>query len=538
MQCSKGVKHPCHERPLATLKPGPSNYAMPTAAPPFRQAARGPITFGVLLATVMGALDMTVVNVALPHMQGDLSASPEQITWVLTSYIVTVAVMTPLSGWLVAQFGLKLMLLTCITGFTLTSVLCGMATSMPQIVIFRVMQGMLAAPMMPAAQAVLLNIYPPERLGRAMAIFTMAAVVAPVIGPVVGGYLTEDFSWRWCFYINVPAGIGAAALLFVFLPAEPAAPRPFDFLGFGTLGLTISAFQLMLDRGTTKDWFGSNEICIEAAVAVTAFCVYLAHTLTTRQRLFPAALFQDRNLLTSAAFSFCFSFLLFGSLTVLPLMMQGVLGYSVIHTGILSMPRGVVMMAVLQIMGRLDALVNRQLLLSIGLVFIVTAFWQMSQFDLSMTGEQIVWATMLQGIGQGIISVPMTTLGFATILPGLRADASAFTNLMRNLGGSVGVAAIQAVTVVNMQTMHASMANHFTSTSPMLISTHPGFLSPRDTRLFSAEITRQATMVAYVDDFWLMSVMALMCFALVLLLRQPPKQQKIGKLPVAEAGHG
>ncbi len=489
------------------------------------QANRGPITIGILLATVMSALDTTVVNVALPHMEGNLSASPEQITWVLTSYIVAVAVMTPVSGWLVARFGLKPMLLVCITGFTAASVLCGVATNLPQIVLFRLLQGMLAAPLMPTAQAVLLNINPPDRIGRAMAVFTMASVVAPVVGPVVGGFLTEDYSWRWCFFINVPAGIGAVVLLWLYLPGEAARPRRFDFLGFGSLAVAVSSFQLMLDRGTTQDWFG------------TAFFVYLVHSFTTNTPLFPRALFRDRNLVTSTILNFFFGMLMFCSLTLLPLMMQGLLGYPVIWSGILSMPRGVVMLAVLQVMGRLDALVSRQLLVAVGLAFVVLAFWQMSFFDLSMSGTQIVSATALQGVGQGILFVPLATLGFSTIAPHLRPDASALSNLLRNLGGSVGVAAIQALTVQNTATMHASMAAHITASNGALGATLPDLHSAFGVASLNAEITRQATMVAYADDYRLMAIIGLLCFGLVFLLHQPRKRDAVGEPAFFDVGH-
>ena len=482
--------------------------------------ARGPITFGILLATVMSALDTTVVNVALPHMQGNLSASPDQITWVLTSYIVAVAVATPVSGWLVARFGVRAMLLACIAGFTLASALCGAAASLPQIVLFRVIQGIFAAPLIPTAQAVLMNINPPERLGRSMAMFVMASMVAPVLGPVVGGFLTEDYSWRWCFYINLPAGVGAMVLLWRYLPREALQPRPFDFLGFGSLALAVSSFQLMLDRGTTQDWFGSREICIEAAIAATALCVYLAHTFTTRNPLFPLPLFRDRNLVTSVVLNFFLMAVMYCSLMLLPLMMQGVLGYSVIHSGVLSMPRGLIMLTVLYAMGRLDGVVSRQVLVAIGICFVMAAFWQMSRFDLSMSGRDIIRATALQGIGQGLIFVPLATLGFSTIPQALRPDASALSNLLRNLGGSVGVAAMQGLTVANTQTMHASLAAHITSSNPAML---PDALSPMGAAALNAEITRQATMVAYVDDFWLMGVVSLLCFAMVLLLLRQPK---------------
>ena len=510
---------------------------MQSASSPISQPARGPITFGIILAAVMSALDTTVVNVALPHMEGSLSASPEQITWVLTSYIVAVAVMTPLSGWLITRFGIKPTMLVCVAGFTIASALCGAAVTLPQIVLFRMLQGALAAPLMPAAQVVLFNINPPERHGRAMAMFTMASVVAPVVGPVVGGYLTEDLSWRWCFYINVPAGIGALAILSTYMPHEPVHPRRFDFLGFGSLALAVSALQLMLDRGTSQDWFGSNEIRIEAAVAGTAFCFYLAHTFTTEHPLFPPALFRDRNLVASAIFNFFFMALMFSSLMLLPLMMQGLLGYSVIHSGVLSMPRGLVMLAILPFMGRLEGKVNRQLLVAVGMGFIVLAFLQMTKFDTSMTGKQIVVATALQGVGQGILFVPLATLAFATVSRGLRADASALSNLLRNLGGSIGVAAIQAVTASNIQTVHASLATHITTSMPIRMPVMPDMLSSGGVAAMNAEITRQATMVAYIDDFWLMSVLSVICLGLVFLLRQQPSRATDGGMPLIEVGH-
>jgi DHA2 family multidrug resistance protein len=502
-------------------------------------AARGPITLGIMLATVMGALDTTIVNVALPHMLASLSASPEQITWVITSYIVATAVTTPICGWLAARFGLKLMLLVSIVGFTITSMLCGMATSLPEMVLFRILQGVFAAPVMPLGQAVLLNINPPERFGRAMALFTMAAVVAPVVGPVVGGSLTDDFSWRWCFYINLPTGIGAFLLLWIFLPREAAAPRRFDFLGYGSLAVAVATFQLMLDRGPSQDWFASAEVWTWTLLAAGAFWIYVTHSLTAREPLFPPALIRDRNFVTATIFGFFFSVLMFSSLTLMPLMMQGVLGYSVMYSGMLSMPRGVVMLLILQIIGRFDAVIDRRLLVAFGLGLIVLGFWEMSKFDLMMTGHQIVWATILQGIGQGILFVPLATLSFATIDPSLRPDASSMSNLLRNLGGSVGIAITQAVTATNSQAMHASLAAHIRPDDPMLRATLPPYLSPDTVQgalALDAEINRQATMVAYVNDFRMLVVIGLLCIPLVLLLRQP--RRIVGaRNAAAEAAH-
>jgi DHA2 family multidrug resistance protein len=475
------------------------------------------ITLGIILSTFMSAIDTTVANIALPHMQGSLSASPEQITWVITSYIVATAVTIPVSGWLAAKFGIKPMLLASITAFAAASILCGLATSLPQLVLFRMLQGMAAAPMMPLTQTVLFNINPPERYGRAMALFTMAAVVAPAVGPIFGGYLTEDFSWRWCFFINVPVGIISLLLITTFLPGDTPEPRRFDFLGFGSLAIAIAAFQLVLDRGTTLDWFSSREIWVEATVAGTAFWVFCAHSLTTAQPLFPSGLLRDRNFVTSIVFGFFFSVLTFSSFTLLPLMMQGLLGYSVIHAGVLSMPRGIVMLLILQVMGRIDAIVDRRLLVTAGLACFVTAFWLMSRFSLDMSGEPIVWASMMQGVGQGILFVPLSTLGFATISQKLRPDASALSNLIRNVGGSIGVATMQALTAINTQTMHASLAAHVDAVGAVVAD----LSSPGGVLALDGEIARQALMVAYVDDFWLMTILGSLCIPLVLLMRQP-----------------
>lgn len=497
------------------------------------------ITFGLILSAFMSAIDTTVVNIALPHIQGSISASPEQITWVITSYFIAQAVTIPISGWLAARFGLKPMLLACVFGFTVTSVLCGAATNLHELVLFRALQGVVAAPLMPVAQAVIININPPERLGRATAIFTMAAVVAPAVGPVFGGWLTEELSWRWCFYINVPAGVLSIALIYMFLPASSTVPRKFDFLGFGALGIAIGALQLMLDRGTTLDWFDSTEIWIEAAVALTAFWIYLTHTLTSRNPLFPTALLRDRNFQSSALFGFLFSTLTFTSFALMPLMMQGVLGYSAIDAGMLSAPRGVVMLIILQFMGRLDNLVDRRVLIAVGLAFFVLGFWEMSRFDLSMDGSAIVRATVLQGIGQGMLFVPLSTLGFLTIPRELRADAAAATSFVRNVGGSISVAVMQALTVMNTQTMQSSLSSHV-GREVAAAQVLPPYLSPdtvEGAMALNAEIARQALMVAYIDDFYLLMIIATLCIPLVLLIRKPRRPaQDVEPMPIEVHG--
>lgn len=489
-------------------------------------ANRVPITVGIILAQVMGALDVTVVNVAMPHMQGSLSATPEQITWVVTSYVIAMAVGTPASGWLASRFGAKPTVLICIGAFTAASVLCGIAVTLPELVLFRALQGLAVAPLAPVAQAVLFNINPPERHGRAMAVFTMASVAAPVVGPMIGGYITEYLSWRWCFFINVPFGLASMLILFFSMPNDVEAPRRLDFLGFAALGIGVAAFQLMLDRGTVQDWFESTEIWIEATIALGAIWIFVTHSMTAKAPLFPTAIWRDRNFVVSQIFGFFFMALQFCSLTLLPLMMQGLLGYPVIHSGIVSTPRGVIMMAILQVMGWVDSWVDRRLLVAIGTAIITLGFWEMSRFDLVMSENQIIWATMLQGIGQAIIFVPLTTLGFANIPPHLRADAAAAMTIIRYVGGSVGIAAVQALTAANSQTMHAAYAAQVHRLHPQLHGHLPPALPPGSetwASVVNSEINRMSLMVAYVDDFWIMTVISIICSPMILLLRRTPK---------------
>jgi DHA2 family multidrug resistance protein len=488
------------------------------------ESRRGLITAGLMVATFIGALDMTVVNVSLAHMQGSLSASVEQITWVLTSYIVASAMATPLSSWLSVRFGLKATFLACVGVFTLASMLCGLAVSLPEMVALRAVQGIAFAPITPLAQAVLLRINPTERHGRAMAAFSMATVAAPMIGPVFGGYLTEQLSWRWCFFINLPAGIVSIALIWLFMPRDVTAPRRFDFLGFGSLAIAIGALQLLLDRGPSQDWFGSTEIWIEAIVAVMGFWVFVAHTLTASHPLFSPSLVRDRNFVVGTATLFLLMFLLFGSIALLPIMMQNLMGYPATTSGLTMLPRGAAMIVTLFIVGRLDAMIDRRLMGAIGLVILTASFWQMSKFDLSMGSDAIIAATIVQGIGQGIVTVPLTTLALATIAPLQRTDASTVLSLLRNLGGSVGVAMMQALMIFNGQTMHASLAEKLTPDDPVVrAGLGEGARGDPVAAVLGLndEITRQAQMVAFVNNYWLMIVIGVICVPMVLMLRKP-----------------
>jgi DHA2 family multidrug resistance protein len=500
------------------------------------EGRRGWITAGLMLASFMIALDMTVVNVSLPHMQGNLSASPEQITWVLTSFIVGTAVVTPLSGWLAERLGFKTMLLTCVLLFTGASVLCGAAANLPQMVLFRVLQGLTGAPMLPLSQAVMLNINPPERHGRAMALFSMATIMAPMGGPVLGAWLTDIASWRWCFYINVPAGAASLAFLWIGMPRRAPKPRRFDFLGFAALGVGVAAFQFMLDRGPSQDWFGSREIWAEAVLAAAGMWIYLTHTLTSAHPLFDARLARDRNFVVGSLMFVVFNVVMFCALAMLPLMTQSVMGYPVLLSGLVAAPRGVAVLVLLQIAGRLDALVDRRIILGVGFFVLGVSFWQFAHFDLDMSPRSIVVAVVIQGVAQGLMTVPLTTLAFATLPAELRAEGSAFIGLLRNLSGSAGIAIMEAMTIANQARMHESLAAHVRLDDPVVRSGLAAAFSPQTVQgalRLNDEITRQAGMVAYLNDYRVMSVASFCAIPLVLLLSKRRSQAE--PLTTAEA---
>jgi len=486
---------------------------------------RWPITISIMLATVMNSLDTTIANVALPHIQGSVSASADQITWVLTSYIVSAAIMTPLSGWMADRIGRKRMFLLSIGGFTVASMLCGIATSLPEIVLFRVLQGVFGAALIPLSQAVLLDINPPEKHGQAMAIWGAGAILGPILGPALGGYFTENFSWRWCFYINLPIGILAFLGVLFFISGDRlTTAKRFDFLGFGMLTLFIAAFQMLLDRGPGEDWFHSREIWTYAILAVVGLWVFVIHTMTTRHPFFDPGLIRDRNFVTASIFGFFVGILLFSTMALLPPMMQTLMGYPVLTSGLVSMPRGLGSFVAMFAVGRLIGRVDTRLILLTGLSISCVALWQMMHFDLSMTETPFIVSGIIQGLGIGLLFVPLSTLAFATLPPRLRPEGSSVYTLIRNLGASVGISIMNALVVANTQTMHSSLAARIIPSDAMVRTGLPLSFDPSTTAGISAlngEITRQATMVAYVDDFRLMFFITIACMPMLLFMRKP-----------------
>jgi len=480
------------------------------------------ITVSVMLASIMQALDNTIANVALPRIQGSVSATQDQMAWVLTSYIVAAAIMTPLGGWLAGQIGRKRVFLYSVVGFTVASMLCGLAQSLPQIVLARLLQGLCGAALVPLSQAVLLDINPPARQARAMAVWVMGVTLGPIIGPALGGWLTEDYNWRWVFYINVPFGILAFLGILSFLPEGPIGKSRFDFFGFAVLSLGIGAFQIMLDRGQLKDWFSSTEIWVEAAVAAVALYLFVIHMLTTtKTRFVSPALFKDRNFITGNLFIFIVGAVLFATLALLPPLLQDLLNYPVVTTGLVTAPRGMGTLVAMFIVGRMMGKVDTRLIIGTGFALTAMSCWQMTGFDLQMDSSKVVWSGISQGLGTGFVYVPLAAATFATLSPALRNEGTAIFNLIRNLGSSIGISVVNTLLTRNTQIVHSTLGERVTRYSPLLHAPLPGGpASLRSLAGLNATVTEQAAMIAYNNDFQLMMVLSLVAIPLVLLLRK------------------
>src|ERR1700729_3461343 len=426
------------------------------------------ITICVILATLMQALDTTIANVALPYMQGSVSASQDEIAWVLTSYIVAAAIMTPPTGYLTSRFGLKRLFLFSIAGFTVSSVLCGMAQSLVQIVLFRVLQGMFGAALVPLSQTVLLNINSKERQGSAIALWGVAVMAGPVLGPVLGGWLTQTYSWRFVFYINVPVGILAFFGMMTFLSDTTRnAAAKLDWFGFGTLSLAIAAIQVLLDRGQELDWFGSGEIVVEAIIAASAFYLFLVHTFTAREPFVRLSLFRDRNFTAGILFVAIVGLTYYASLALQPPYLQNLMNYPIVTAGLVLGPRGVGTMAAMMVVGRLIGPVDTRILLGTGLGLTAWSFYAMTGWTPDVSQTTIVLVGVIQGIGLGFLFVPLSTVTLSTLSNEQRAEGAGLYSLSRNIGSSIGISVVNSLLTTNTQVNHADISQHVTPLTRM-----------------------------------------------------------------------
>ncbi len=483
------------------------------------------ITASVMAATIMQALDSTIANVALPKMQGTLSATQDEMAWVLTSYIVAAAIMIPLTGWLARRFGRKPVFLLSVMGFTLASALCGLATTLPEMVFFRLLQGISGAALVPLSQAVLFDINPRENHGRAMAMWGVGVTMGPILGPALGGWLTDQYSWRWVFYINVPIGIMAYLGLSSFMPNTRKIIGAFDFFGFLSLGMGIGALQLLLDRGELKNWFSSPEIMLYGVAIVLSFYLFIIHSLTVSRPFLSLSLFRDRNFLTSNIFIFLIGVVLFATLALIPPMLQNEMNYPVMLTGFVTSPRGMGTMLAMVLVGRLIGKYDVRLIMAAGLGITAFSLWQMTHFSLLMDDTGVIVSGLLQGFGIGLSYVPLSTVAFSSLPATRRNEGTAFFNLLRNICSSMGISIVQPLLTRNIQINHSTLARQITPYalhSPAFAGHSPHLANPANALVLNGMITRQAAMIAYIDDYTLMMFITLAVIPLLLLLRPIP----------------
>ncbi len=495
-----------------------------------RPLNRPMITLSIMLATIMQTLDSTIANVALPHMQGTLSASQDQIAWVLTAYIVAAAIATPLTGWFVDRFGQKNIFLASIGGFTVASMLCGMSNSLAEIVAARLLQGVFGAALVPLSQVVLLDINPKDRQGSAMAIWGVGVMVGPILGPTLGGWLTDSYSWRWVFFINVPIGLLAAYGMWRYIRPVPGPRRQrFDVFGFATLSLALGALQLLLDRGQQNDWFSSTETWIEVIALVVMTTYFVAHTaLTPADKSFvDFRLFKNQNYVTGILFIFIVGLVLYATRALIPTMLETLMNYPVATTGLVTAPSGAGTMITMLIVGRLIGKVDLRLMLFVGFTVTALSLWQMAHYTIELSEGDIIWPGVIQGVGMGLVFVPLSAATFATLSPAMRAQGTALFSLVRNIGSSIGISLVQTLLVRNTVIAHASLTERVTSANPAWHN--PAVAGAYDlgtlggTAFLDNTVTQQAAMIAYIDDFWLMLFLTLAVTPLLLLIR-PPRQ--------------
>jgi len=487
---------------------------------------RGLITAAAMMSTLMQSLDATIANVALPYMQGSLSTSAEEITWVLTSYVIAAAIMTAPVGWLAVRYGRKNLFITCLVGFTAASMLCGAAQTLEQMVVFRILQGICGAALVPLSQATMLDIYPFAQRAQAMAIFGMGVTLGPIMGPTLGGYLTELYNWRWVFYVNLPLGILAIIGLALFMPRAPVrAELRFDWTGFAVLAMGIGALQLMLDRGSEQDWFFSREIIIAAVLAGLGFYLFTVHMLTSEKPFIAPGVFRDRNFASCMALTFFTSTILMSSSTLLAPFLENLAGFPVSTAGLSMAPRGAGVMAGMMFASRVSRRIDQRALMAGGLLLLGWTMLEMSGWTPDIAEGRLMITLLCQGFAMGCIFNPLTVMAFTTLPIELRGDATALQALARHIGAALGISVTSFLFTRNAQISREEIGSVITPFHRVL-QDHAAvghWLDPataRGARLLEQMIDRQAQIIAYADDYRVMAAVVLPSLLLLLLLRR------------------
>lgn len=494
------------------------------------------IAVSVMLATFMEVLDTSVANVALPHIAGNLSASTDQATWVLTSYLVSNAIVLPATGWLSAMFGRKRLLLFCIAVFTLSSLMCGAATSLSMLIVARVLQGAGGGALQPIAQAAMLESFPPAKRGAAMAVYGMGVVVAPIIGPTLGGWITDGYSWRWVFYINIPVGIIAAFMAQSFVEDPPyiknAVRSSIDYIGFGLMALWLATLQIMLDKGQDEDWFSSSFITVLAIISTVSLIAFVVWELRSKEPVVNLRVLKNRNFAVGTLLIAVVGVVLYGTTALMPLFLQNLMGYSAMLSGMAVSPRGLGSMVAMVLVARLIGLIDSRWLIIFGFGILALSTIWLGGINLSIASSTVLWPIIISGLAMGFIFVPLSTISVGTLRNDEMANATGLYNLMRNIGGSIGISAVTTMLARGAQVHQTYLTAHMTPYDPVFqqqLHAMQDKLAPQVGTVAAARqamavmyatLVKQSTLLAFVDNFRLLGLMCLLCIPAVFLLKR------------------
>ncbi|MGH9430847.1 MAG: DHA2 family efflux MFS transporter permease subunit [Terriglobia bacterium] len=495
------------------------------------------IAIAVMLSTFMEVLDTTVVNVSLPHIAGNLSATLDEATWTLTSYLVSNAIILPLTGWLANFFGRKRLLMIAVTGFTTASFLCGLAPNLSFLILFRVIQGACGGGLQPISQAVLLESFAPRDRGKAMAFWGLGIVVAPMLGPVLGGWLTDAYSWRWVFYINIPVGIASIIMTKLFVFDPPYIRRPsgrVDYWGIGMLAVGIGALQVVLDKGQEKDWFGTHWITSLMIVALVALTVFVIYELRTRDPVVNLRVFKSRTYATGVFMMAILGVGLYGSIVLIPLVLQTLLGYPALQAGIAMVPRGLGSFIAMPVVGVIMVWFDSRKLLALGLAGAAYTLLQLSWLNLNAGYWDFFWPQFVMGLALGLLFVPLTTTTMDPISKEQMGNATSLFNLVRNLGGSVGIASVETIQVrreqIHINILGARVNAYNDHSQTLLNALQRAFIAGgadvatathRAYAVIWGMVAKQATMMAYNDAFRLLGILFILVLPLIFLMKRP-----------------
>jgi DHA2 family multidrug resistance protein len=494
------------------------------------------IAAAMILPTFMVALDTSVANVSLPYIAGSLSSSLDESTWVLTSYLVANAIVLPISGWISQVLGRKRFLVISMIVFTVASFLSGAAVSLSMLIVARIVQGASGGALLPVSQAVLLESFPPEKRSEAMAVYAFGVIVAPVVGPTLGGWITDSYSWRWVFYVNLPVCLLAMELTRVFIEDPPyirgQAPKSVDYLGFGLMALGLGALQVVLDRGERADWFASNWVWLGAILSAICLVGFVVWELHSKEPIVQLRVLGNRNFAVGFVLATVYGFILYGTLVMLPLFLENLMGYTAMNTGLAITPRGMGALISVTLAGRYLKKIDGRIVIVVGLILLATALFLLSGIDLEISIFNVIWPNVLMGFAIGMVFVVLTTMAVSTLSNESMGTATGLYNLMRGMGGSIGIAVITTLQSRNAQFHQAVMVSHLTPYAPAFQAayyrlTHlfrfagqGAFARAKAYRALYATLAAQSSVCAFLDIWRMLGYLALASIPVALLFKR------------------